>query len=63
MEWVEYARLPELDTVADLEEMLRMMNSPDLTGGSVCAKWGQLDRRHSIKIIKNRSLRISEGSC
>lgn len=31
MEWVEYARLPELDTVADLEEMLRMMNSPDLT--------------------------------
>lgn len=31
MEWVEYACLPELDTVADLEEMLRMMNSPDLT--------------------------------
>ena len=31
MEGVEYARLPELDTVADLEEMLRMMNSPDLT--------------------------------
>ena len=31
MEWVEYARLPELDTVADLEKMLRMMNSPDLT--------------------------------
>lgn len=31
MEWVEYACLPKLDTVADLEEMLRMMNSPDLT--------------------------------
>ena len=31
MEWGEFARLPELDTVADLEEMLRMMNSPDLT--------------------------------
>ena len=31
MEWIAYRRLPELETVADLEELLRVMNSPELT--------------------------------
>jgi len=31
MEWVEYERLPELNTVADLGDMLRVFNDPALT--------------------------------
>lgn len=31
MEWVEYSRLPSLDTVEDLDKMLHVMNTPELT--------------------------------
>lgn len=31
MKWVEYSQLPSLQTVDDLEEMLRVMNTPELT--------------------------------
>lgn len=31
MEWVEYERLPELNTVDDLGDMLRVFNDPALT--------------------------------
>lgn len=31
MEWIEYSRLPEIETVADLEQLLKVMNSPELT--------------------------------
>lgn len=31
MEWIEYGKLPEIDTVEDLEELLRVINSPELT--------------------------------
>ena len=31
MEWVEPERLPELNTVADLPEMLKVFNDPELT--------------------------------
>ena len=31
MEWIEYSRLPEIETVADLDELLKVMNSPELT--------------------------------
>ena len=31
MEWVEYDRLPEIKTVDDLGELLRVMNAPELT--------------------------------
>lgn len=31
VEWVEYARIPELETVDDLEELLRVVNDPSLT--------------------------------
>lgn len=31
MEWVEYSKLSELDTVNDLEELLEVINNPELT--------------------------------
>ena len=31
MQWVEYSRIPSMKTVDDLEEMLHMMNTPELT--------------------------------
>lgn len=31
MEWIEYDRLPEIETVADLDTLLKVMNSPELT--------------------------------
>ena len=31
MEWVEYGRLSEVNTVDDLEDLLRVINSPELT--------------------------------
>ena len=31
MAWIEYSKLPSLQTVDDLEEMLHMMNTPELT--------------------------------
>ena len=31
MEWVEYSRLPELQTVDDFDELLRVINNPELT--------------------------------
>ena len=31
MEWIEYSRLPELQTVGDLDELLRVINNPELT--------------------------------
>ena len=31
MAWVEYSQLPSLNTVDDLGEMLRVMNTPELT--------------------------------
>ena len=31
MEWIEYGKLPEIDAVEDLEELLRVINSPELT--------------------------------
>ena len=31
MEWVEYSKLEELDTVNDLEELLEVINNPELT--------------------------------
>lgn len=31
MAWVEYSRIPSMKTVDDLEEMLHMMNTPELT--------------------------------
>ena len=31
MEWVDYSRLSEINTVDHLEDLLRVMNSPDLT--------------------------------
>lgn len=31
MEWIEYSRLPELQTVDDFDELLRVINSPELT--------------------------------
>ena len=31
MEWIRYSDLPGLDTVDDLEELLRVINTPELT--------------------------------
>ena len=31
MEWIEYGRLSEVDTVNDLAELLKVMNTPELT--------------------------------
>ena len=31
MEWVEYGKLSEINTVDDLEELLKVINSPELT--------------------------------
>ena len=31
MEWVEYDRLSEVNTVNDLDELLKVMNTPELT--------------------------------
>lgn len=31
MEWVEYRRLASIKTVPDIEELLRVMNTPELT--------------------------------
>ena len=31
MQWVEYSRIPSMKAVDDLEEMLHMMNTPELT--------------------------------
>ncbi len=31
MEWVEYSDLPDLKTVSDLDELLKVMNTPALT--------------------------------
>ena len=31
MEWVEYCKLSEMDTVNDLEELLEVINNPELT--------------------------------
>ena len=31
MEWIEYGKLSEVNTVDDLEELLRVINSPELT--------------------------------
>ena len=31
MEWIEYSRLPELQTVDDFDELLRVINNPELT--------------------------------
>lgn len=31
MEWIEYGRLSEVNTVDDLEDLLRVINSPELT--------------------------------
>ena len=31
MEWIEYHRLSELETVDDLDELLQVMNNPELT--------------------------------
>lgn len=31
MEWIEYSRLPEINTVDDFDELLRVMNTPELT--------------------------------
>lgn len=31
MEWIEYGRLSGIETVADLEQLLKVMNSPQLT--------------------------------
>lgn len=31
MEWVEYSRLLSIDTVEDLDKMLHVMNTPELT--------------------------------
>ena len=31
MEWIEYSRLSEISTVDDFDELLRVMNSPELT--------------------------------
>ncbi len=30
MEWIEYSRLPEINTVDDFDELLRVMNTPEL---------------------------------
>ena len=29
--WIEYSRLSEINTVDDFDELLRVMNSPELT--------------------------------
>ena len=31
MEWIEYSRLSELQTVDDFDELLRVINNPELT--------------------------------
>lgn len=31
MEWAAYSRLSEMGTVSDLEELLKVMNTPELT--------------------------------
>ena len=31
MEWIRYSDLPDLETVDDLEELLRVINTPELT--------------------------------
>lgn len=31
MEWIEYSRLPEINTVDDFDELLRVINTPELT--------------------------------
>ncbi len=31
MEWIEYDRLPEINTVDDFDELLKVMNTPELT--------------------------------
>ena len=31
MEWIEYDRLPVINTVDDFDELLRVMNTPELT--------------------------------
>ena len=31
MEWIDYSHLPEIDAVDDLEELLRVINDPELT--------------------------------
>lgn len=31
MEWVDYTRIPELNTVDDFDDLLRVVNDPDLT--------------------------------
>lgn len=37
MAWIEYSKLPSLQTVDDLEEMLHMMNTPELTNSNICS--------------------------
>ena len=31
MEWIEYDRLPEIHTVDDFDDLLKVMNTPELT--------------------------------
>ena len=31
MEWIDYTRIPELNTVDDFDDLLRVVNDPDLT--------------------------------
>ena len=31
MEWIDSSRLPEIDAVDDLDELLRVINDPELT--------------------------------
>ena len=31
MEWIDCGRLPEIDAVDDLDELLRVINDPELT--------------------------------
>jgi 8-oxo-dGTP diphosphatase len=31
MEWIDCSRLPEIDAVDDLDELLRVINDPELT--------------------------------
>ena len=41
MEWVEYSRLPSIDTVDDLDKMLHVMNTPELTEFQYVLRDGQ----------------------
>ena len=41
MKWVEYSQLSSLQTVDDLEEMLRVMNTPGLTEFQYLLRDGQ----------------------